>query len=192
MKRFLLMLLPVLGMVSTANATISWDHWSPLTVEETITDIGGSYRYEYSFVNVDTSPIHNFVIYPTFDVAGENKFTGHSSWFGLLEPPIDEVASVWDARNLNPNIVELVGTYTNPIVDVTTSIQISESASGFSFTTSVYDPSPKYYAYETIASGSATNNHTGNVAAVGTTVPEPMTIVLFALSGLMLRRKRNR
>jgi len=45
-------LLLVLNLVSGASTTIQWDHWSPLTVVETITDIrDGDYSYEYSFTN---------------------------------------------------------------------------------------------------------------------------------------------
>lgn len=52
-------------------ATVDWYYWSPLTVAENITDLGGgSYRYNYSFVNVDMSPIWNFGINTTFITQG--------------------------------------------------------------------------------------------------------------------------
>jgi hypothetical protein len=43
-----------------------------------------------------------------------------------------------------------------------------------------YDPSSKYYYYETIASGWTQTNGSGDVAAVGltTAVPEPSTLAL--------------
>jgi hypothetical protein len=173
---------------------ISWDHWSPLTVNETITVLGGSlYRYEYSFVNVDSSPIWTFGVDTTFVTQGSDGgtlFTGHSSWGGPYISSMDDVFPQYDARNLNSAIVGLTNTWTKPFVDDRSAIQVGEHASGFSFIASTYDPSPKYYFYETIASGYTQTNGTGMVAAVGLT-PEPATIVLFGLGSTVLLRKRK-
>lgn len=173
--------------------TIDWYYWSPLTVVENITDIGGgSYRYEYSFVNVDTSPIWEFVVNTTFVARPGNKFTGHLSWGGPVWYLVTKVYPEYDTRNLDPDIIGLIGTYTKPWwPDPVTAVQINEAASGFSFTASIYDPSPKYYFYETIASGWTQTNGTGKVAAVGLTIPEPGTVLLVGLGGLGLTRRRR-
>ena len=145
---------------------------SPLTVIEIITDIGGgSYRYEYAFVNTDASPIWHLSVDTTFVTAGAAQFTGHSLW-GAATNPIGIVLPQFDSRNLNPDIIHTAYTYTWPWVDAVKAIQIGEVVSGFSFTATTYDPSPKLYVYETIASGYAWNNGTGQVAAVGQTVAE--------------------
>lgn len=169
--------------------TIDWYYLSPLNVIETITDIGGgSYLYEFSFMNVDTSPIWSFGVYTTFDVQNVTTFAKHSSW-GVSSLEITSVLPEYDARNLDADIIRDTHTWTKPWEDPITSIQISESASEFSFTASLYDPSPKYYQYETLASGYTQTNSTGKVAAVGLTIPEPATILLLGVGGLALLRK---
>ncbi len=78
-----------------------------------------------------------------------------------------------------------------PWEDPSTSIQLSEAASGFSYIASTYDSSPKYYWYETLASGYVKTNGTGKVAAVGLTIPEPGTLSVAILGGLGLIRRRR-
>jgi hypothetical protein len=174
--------------------TMEWYYWSPITVVETINNLGGgSYRYNYSFVNVDVSPIWHFGINTTFitqGMTGGTKFTGHDSWWS---PPdwlsVSEMYYRYDARNIDPAIVGTTNTSSySPTFDA---IQVGEAASGYSFTASIYDPSPKYYYYETIASGYTRTNGTGKVAAVGLTVPEPGTVLLVGLGSLALMRRRR-
>ena len=175
----------------TGGNTIDWYYQSPLTITENITDIGGGcYQYDYSFVNVDSSPIWSFGIYTTFAVENVYTFSGHSSW-GTVSLAMTEVFPEYDARNLDPAILRDTHTWTEPWQDSATSIQIGEAASGFSFTALMYDPSPKYYEYETIASGYARTNGTGKVAAVGLT-PEPATVFLLGLGTLVLLVGRRR
>ena len=173
--------------------TVDWYYWSPLTVVENITDLGGAYRYDYSFVNVDTSPICEFAVNTTFFAQPENKFTGHLSWASPVWCLVTGVYPEYDTRNLDSAIVGFIGTYTEPWEnpDPVTAIQVNEAASGFSFTASVYDTSPKYYFYETIASGYTQTNGTGKVAAVGLTIPEPGTVLLVGLGGLAVLKKRR-
>ena len=182
--------------------TVKWYYWSPITVVETINNLGGgSYRYNYSFVNVDVSPIWHFGINTTFitqarggSETGGTKFTGHDSWTYPDWMPVSSVHSSYDARNLDPAIVGVTNTSRYVMTAPTPSIddiQVGEAASGYSFTASIYDPSPKYYYYETIASGYAQTNGTGKVAAVGLTVPEPGTVLLLGLGSLALFRKRR-
>jgi hypothetical protein len=189
-------LLLVVSFVSVAQAAIQWDHWSPLTVVETIIHIGeGDYRYEYSFTNVDTSPIYGFALYTAFEARDEESFAGHPTWYSPVFGQIYDVGPAYDARNLDPDIIGLIshsncqGYPWGTVCPSETAIQIGEYAFGFSFAASVYDPSPKYYFYETIDSGWAV--YTGEVAAVGLTVPEPATTLFLTLGGLLLFRKRR-
>lgn len=181
-------LVVVLSMASLANAMIVWDHWSPLSVTETITDYGDYYLYEYSLVNVDTSPIWDFGVYTDFATGDDTSFT-KLGWT-TVDTLIYGIEPEYDARNLNANILMVTGTtcFNAPGNE----IQVGETASGFSFTTSTFDPLPKYYFYETIASGYTQTNGTGKVAAVGLTVPEPGTVLLLGLGSLALLRKRKR
>jgi hypothetical protein len=174
---------------SLASAEVIWDHWSPLTVHEEITNLGsGQYKYTYSFVNEDTSPIWSFGVCSNVITTGNGNFTDHSSWL-LSTASIEFYSPEYDARNLDPDIQFLAITLSQPFVNQSTAIQIGEHASGFYFTAFGYDPSPKYYFYETIASGYILTNGTGKVAVVGLT-PEPATILLLAFGGLFLRRRK--
>ncbi|HPS55280.1 MAG TPA: hypothetical protein PLP05_06765, partial [Sedimentisphaerales bacterium] len=103
-------LLAVLSLSSSANATIVWDHWSPLTVMECITDIGnGDYQYKYSLINVDTSPIWGFAIYTNFVTQAESTFAEYPFWRSGTNL-IDDADFEYDARNLSTNIVMFMGT----------------------------------------------------------------------------------
>jgi hypothetical protein len=95
---------------------------------------------------------------------------------------------------LDASIIGLVltgneaGARGNPVY----SIQANEFVSGFSFTSSVYNSFPKYYFYSTIESGDPEYNGTGNVAAIGTTIPEPCNLLLFTLGGIWLKKRVRR
>ena len=177
--------------LSSALSAVSWDHWSPLTVHEEITYLGGyQYNYEYSFVNEDTSPIWSFGICSNLlPLAAPSDFTGHSSWLATVSPS-GNFSPQYDARNLDPDNQFLAIAWSQPFISQSTAIQIGEHASGFSFTAFGYDPSPKYYFYETISSGYILTNGTGKVAAVGLT-PEPATLFLLTLGGLVLRKRKT-
>ncbi len=174
----------------TGGNTVIGNYPSPLTITENITDLGdGSYLYEYDFVNVDTSPIWLFSVCTNFENTVNSGFTEHSSWY-MIYALANEVYSEYDARNLDPAIVGFAAGYTELLMDTDDAMQVGEAASGYSFIASVYDTSQKWYFYETIASGYTQTNGTGNVAAVGLTVPEPATMALLAFGSLLLRKRR--
>ena len=189
-----LFILMVIVTAGVCNAAIDWYYDSPLTVNETITDIGGGeYRYEYSFENVDTSPIWSFGVYTTFSTSGENTFTGHPTWKGPWNRSVGDVFPEYDARNLDPDILYSnysgyeAFMYGNP----SDAIIQGELATGFCFVSSIFNPSPKYYQYETIASGWTQTNGTGKVAAVGTTIPEPITLLFFGAGAVAILKRRQ-
>ena len=157
-------------IAAPAAAELDWYYDSPLTVVETITDIGGGdYSYEYSFENVD-STIWSFGIYTTFATTSEDTFTGYPLWAGPWSMPVSDIDPESNARNLDPEIAYLTATgyeYWNFGED--DGILFNDIAAGFTFISSVYDTSPKYYMYDTIESRQA-DGGTGKVAAVGTTV----------------------
>jgi len=179
------------GSGGSGGNTVECYYPSPLTVVETITDIGGgSYKYGYSFVNVDGSGIWGFGIWTTFEISDPTNFTQCPAWLSLSYP-VDMSAPEYDGRNLDPEIIYHADTWTEPMVDAATAIPSRSVVSGFSFTSAHYDPSPKWYNYETIASGWAMMNGTGKLAAVGLTVPEPATFFLLGLGGTALLRRRR-
>ena len=182
---------------SSAGAAIVWDYDSPLTVMENVTDIGGGeYRYEYSFVNEDTQPITSFGTFAAFEIRAESTFAGLlGTWKQPLSRDVNTVASRVDGRNLDPAIVCVI--YTDSCVDGVPQsvcpgelgIQPGQAVKGFSFTASVYSTSPKYYFYSTPDSGYP--GYTNRFAAVGTTIPEPATLMLLGFGSLALLRKHR-
>lgn len=174
-----------------ASASVEYMYESPLTVTETITDIGsGSYEYEYSFTNVDTSPIWHFLVHITFTRTGRtiSNFAEYPGWVSQMVA-VTGAYTEYDARNLDPDISHNFFTFPTSWQDFDSGIPPEQTVSGFSFESNHYDPSPKYYGYETLASGYARQNG-GRLAAVGQTVPGPTTLLLLGLGGLMLRRRR--
>ena len=170
-----------------AKADINWNYPSPLTVVETITDMGGYYKYEYSLVNVDTSPIWFFGLCTTFRVGNTpTEFSDLPGWHEPRWTAYNGVHLEYSGRNLDPQIAGQIMTFTESAADSAAAIQVGEAATGFSFTDTTYDPFPKYYFYETIASGYTQTNGTGNVAAVGLTVPVPEPSTLTLLIGSLL------
>ncbi|MCK4293627.1 MAG: PEP-CTERM sorting domain-containing protein [Planctomycetes bacterium] len=184
-------------LVSSAGAEIVWDYESPLTVVEDITDIGGGeYRYEYSFLNEDTLPITTFGVYTRFEAQVETTFTGFEpTWGGGYFFFVYHVGHMFDGRILDEAIVGFSRTENCLHLRIGTvcpgeaGIQPGQSVEGFSFIASVYDASPKYYFYSTPDSGYAA--YTGRFAAVGTTVPEPMSLLLLSFGGLAFLKTRR-
>jgi hypothetical protein len=182
----------------TTMAQLVGSYVSPLSVSQTITpEGGGEYLYNYSFTNVDTSPIWGFGVYTRFSTSGGTATPTMTGPFSE-SLPLNQVYANYDARNLDPLLDTL--TYENTPQwpdDVSASIEVG-SSSQLSFLSGTYDPSSKYYYYETIASGWTQANGSGDVAAVGltTAVPEPSTLALLiaGAAGLLAvawRRKRH-
>jgi len=185
MKPSMLLTFLVLFCASQGQAVLQWEYESPLTVTETITDMGdGTYLYEYSFVNNDNSPIWDFGLFTSFLTEPEWHWETLASTAEGIR---------YDGRDLDPDIVFLTYFYTSfpgnaadpPSFPGPLYIDVGEAAFGLSFTAAVYDPTPNYYFYETHASDWA--GRTGKVAAVGQTIPEPSILLILASGALALR-----
>jgi hypothetical protein len=159
---------------SSGSNTVFYDHWSVLTVIETITDLGGGkWRYSYEFTNTETKPIWHFGVWTNFDAGYATQTTfDQMAPFGTWRADghhITEVRAEYDARNLNPNIIWVSHTWDNPWPSSPNPIPVGAHVSGFSFTANVLDTSPKYYYYETWGSYLPD----GRVTAVGLTSVAP-------------------
>jgi hypothetical protein len=178
---------------ASAQATIEWNYDSPLTVYETVTDLGMGYnKYEYSFTNTDTSPIWRFGVFTTFPTTGQSTFSGYGAWLGPYSISVNDTYPEYNGKNLDSEIIGFtVSDYEVGRVGIAgPAIQVGETAYGFSFI-GEYDfrSTNRYYFYETIESGYTQTNGTGNVAAVGMTVPEPCTILLLTCGCVILRKR---
>ncbi len=188
---FILMLFVTAGV---CNADLTWEYWSPLTVLEEITDIGGgNYQYEYSFTNIDTSVIWDFVVYTEFTASPQTGFDNLQYWVSPQFVPVDSYYEEYDPRILDQDIAGGVGTsYEHWQYGEEYGIQINDTVAGFAFTSTIYDPLSKYYRYTTIETSGPTPYLKGVVSAVGMTVPEPFTFSIMCLGGLIvLKRKQS-
>ena len=148
--------------------SVSYDHPSVLNVTENITSLGGgTWKYSYEFTNTENSPIWQFMLWTTFD-AGNNTqttFTQIPSWMADGHD-VNSISSLYDARNLNPNIKWFSHTWANGLQNSPDAIPVGKFVSGFSYTANEYDTNPKYYGYEVYGSYGL---NTGKVTAVGLT-----------------------
>lgn len=152
---------------------VQWLYDSPLTAVEEITPIaGGLYEYHYKFENSDSNHIKMFTLHTSFGITGPaNTWSTAALWNVGWGCDMDLVLPPYDARNLDPAITCYVTTWYGdwrvipPAEDV---IVPGASVAGLSFVSSVYDPAPKYYYYETVESGRA-DEEPFFVAAVGLT-----------------------
>ena len=149
---------------------IQWLYDSPLTVYETIVDLGGGqYEYRYNFENVDDANIWHFTILTTFECGWPvPTWTEYPSWYAGTWA-IGDPAPAYDPIELDPDIFWYTTTWAPGYEFSDDPIVPGASVSGFGFTADVNDDGPKYYYYETLESGYAID--TGYVAAVGLTVP---------------------
>jgi len=188
MKKTIVALIPVIFLVallsrgtpsSFASATgaaegpqgsghsVSYDHWSLLTVVETITDLGaGTWRYSYEFTNTETSAMWHFGIWTRFVTTSATPFS-LPDWDAHLYD-IWGVYSAYDARNLDPLIIWLSATEGHPWVTPSNPLPVGAIAE-FSFEANVFDSSPKYYYYEFV--GTYAGPPDLPVTAVGLTGP---------------------
>ena len=163
---------PLLDRESDAGVReVVWLYDSPLSVYEEIIDLGEDlYRYSYSFENVDEKRIWFFGVYTTFPVHHPVfPWSTHLYWYATFFNNLDNIPDCYDGRNLDPDIVAVTVTSAQTGIDTPYPILPGESVDGFGFTSPTYNNNPKYYFYETVEDGEA--SQTGCVAAVGQTTP---------------------
>jgi len=195
--------LVLLGLSSSTDATIidpdysnpgssgprtTYDYDASAVMVETITDMGGGkWKYDYTLTNNDADSIWYCKVW--FDqisasVSALRTWVGHElTWnsdshsdptYYRLPGPLGQPFDIctWGRFNwpLGPDQIPLGATW-----------------EGFSAVLSFYDSSPKQFGY-------IVNRHywaNDHLDAVGWTIPEPGTICLLALGGLVLLRKRR-
>ncbi len=188
---FVLLIIMFAG-VPVVRSDIVWEYDSPLTIVEAITEIeSDTYLYEYSFENTDTSTIWDFAIYTDFAVSDETMFTGYPLWVGPSSIQVEDVSPAYDPRNLDSSIAFAIYSsyeYWIPVYGEESGIQPNDEVEGFSYISTIYDPSPKYYSYTTFETNGPGPYHQGTFSAVGQTTPEPCSLLLFAMGAFGIRR----
>ena len=157
---------------------VQWLYWSPLCVEETITDVGGGmFEYSYRFTNVDTNHIWHFIVYMRLaDLENSSTWATHPMW-GQETRDLGNTHENYDARNLDPTLVMTASTWSPDWPNPKDPIVPGEMVAGFTFLAPGLDPEPKYYAYETVENGWAGwNGNTDFLAAVGLTCTGPTVV----------------
>ena len=157
--------------------SVSYDHWSVLNVFETITDMGGgTYKYSYEFTNTEPTAIWHFGVWTTFSTGAVTTFDQTGTWPVHDSHDINAVATEYDARNLDPPIIWLSHTHDSGFPTSPNPIPVGAYVSGFSFTASVLDGSPKLYYYEIYGSYAVTDPE-GKLTAIGITVPGDFFVI---------------
>jgi hypothetical protein len=153
-----------------------WLYDSPLTVTQEIVDLGeGQFQYSFGLENVDDKQIWHFGVYTKFEINGEITAweVDDGPWFISNTNDLDEIhPEVYDARNLDQDIVAICSLYCGIWPNNPNPVQPSGTVEGFKFVAGTYDISPKLYYYETVEDGYAAN--TGIIAAGG--LSEPATV----------------
>lgn len=196
MKAHVFVLLIIMfTVVPVVRSAIVWEYDSPLTIVETITEIeSGTYLYEYSFENTDTSTIWDFVLYTTFNVQPVDTWDGYDVWVNPQFTTVQQLSSAYDPHILDDEIIGGIWTgyeYWTPVFGEEEGIQPNDEAAGFSYVANIFNATPKYYCYTTIETNGPGPYLQGNVSAVGQTIPEPATLVLFGWGFCVVRKLKH-
>jgi len=131
---------------------------SPLTVYQTITPEGPVWRYTFAFENTDSGALWHLNLYTEWSpdpvdgtpLAVEGRSTSwYMSWLD-----VNAVYPEYDPRNIVPGIEAVTDTWvsdwdTAPRGWSVNALKPLETGYGFSFIAGYYDPTPKFYCYET-------------------------------------------
>jgi hypothetical protein len=178
-----------------ANAGLIAGGTDDLSVVQTITSLGGGqWQYAFDVATSDPSPVWEFSVYTSFATTNGTAVTfPHVAANG-----IGVGTTVYDPSAINPSLTTITDMWYTPFGGPNG--LPNGGTAKLTFDASVYDPSAKLFAYETVASGYALSGtgplgSLGEVEGIGFTnsaVPEPTTLSLLGigLSSLALFRKR--
>ena len=167
-----------------------------LTVVESIESLGGGvWEYTYSFTNDDPDAIWHFLLYTAFDTVSATA-TGFPNNAGA-SIDLTAVAEPYDPHNIDPLLTDSTNMW-YPSFGGPDGL-FNGSPATLTFQATVFDESPKLFAYETIVSGYAGDSfgpagEQGMVAAIGYTGAVPAPPAALVACGLFLgfggRRRR--
>jgi hypothetical protein len=172
----------LITVAGSANAALIPGGTNELFVTQTITSLsGGRWQYRFDVTSADPSNVWQFIVYTSFDTGLTTAITFPNS--AVRGTPLGDVPPGYDARNIDPSLNFATNMWYTPFGGPNGLPPGGTAA--LIFVGLVFDPGPKLFAYETVASGfvgggTGPLGSLGEVEAVGHTtgIPEPAALGL--------------